>query len=109
MAQTPEGRVKQKVKKILDIYREHIYYEMHVPGGYGCTSLDYLGSASDARGVGHAFAVEAKRPGGTPTLRQLGTIERMAQGGVRVFVIDGEGGLAELTEWLDIITGGHVL
>ena len=36
---TPEGKVKQKVKKLLDEYRVH--YDMPVPCGYGKQMLDF--------------------------------------------------------------------
>lgn len=109
MAQTPEGRVKEKIKKVLDRYSDYVYYEMKVPNGYGSPSLDYFGSARNPQGLGIAFAIEAKRPGRKPTARQEGTMQRMGLGGVRVFAIDGEQGCDELDEWLDTITGGHVL
>lgn len=93
---TPEGRVKEKIKKILDGHRGSIYYFMPVPSGYGKPSLDYLGAAG-----GHAFAIEAKAPDEEPTTRQDLTIKAMLVGGVKVFVIDGkEAQLQALDTWL---------
>src|SRR4051812_46617626 len=95
MANTPEGRIKKKIKLTLDKYYEICYVYMPVPSGYGKTSLDYLGAVA-----GRAFAVEAKAPGKQPSPRQWLTIREMARGNVKVFVIDGDEGVAELDEWL---------
>lgn len=93
---TPEGRIKQKIKKVLDIYKEDgIYYFMPVPGGYGKSTLDYLGFF-----YGFGFAVEAKAPGEKPTPRQEGTIADIGRSGAPVFVIDGEETLAPFARWL---------
>lgn len=108
MAQTPEGRIKEKIKKILDKYQSYLYYEMKVPTGYGAPSLDYFGSVRSPQGWGVSFAIEAKRPRKAPTTRQEGTMERMREGGVRVFAIDGDPGCDELDAWLDTTTGGLV-
>lgn len=109
MAQTTEGRVKEKIKKILDTYKGYIYYEMKVPNGYGAPSLDYFGAARTVGGGGRAFAIEAKRPGGVASARQEATAERMLAGGVRVFLIDGEAACGELIDWLDDIIAGAKL
>jgi hypothetical protein len=94
---TPEGKVKKKIKAVLDKYKEsdYLYYYMPVPGGFGAQSLDYIGWYHSL-----AFAIEAKREGGVPTARQEGTIANMRLAGARVFVIDGESGVIELDEWL---------
>jgi len=61
MAETPEGRTKKRIKKVLDGLG--IYYYMPVPGGFGATSLDFLSARpSDGR----AFAIEAKAHGKHP-------------------------------------------
>jgi hypothetical protein len=91
---TPEGRVKNAVKKILK--RHAVYYEMHVPYGYGSPSLDFTGCCA-----GRFFAVETKAPGEKPTQRQQITIEKMMAAGAAVFVIDGSPDtLMVFEEWL---------
>lgn len=95
MATTPEGKIKTKVKQVLDRYREHCYTYMPVPSGYGKAALDWLGAI---RGV--AFAIEAKAPGKKPTARQALAITDMERGGVTVFVINDERGLEALSTWL---------
>lgn len=90
---TPEGKVKRTVSALLKSYKS-VYYFMPVQNGMGAASLDYLGSCN-----GRAFAVETKKPGGKPTARQELTIAAMKQGGMAVFVIDGD--VTELRNWLD--------
>ncbi len=93
---TPENRVKNKINKVLAKYREdHIWYYMPVPGGYGKSTLDYIGIF-----LGLGFAIEAKAPGKAPTDRQLGTIEQIQAARGKVFVINDDVGLIELDEWL---------
>ena len=91
---TPEGKVKRAIGALLRSY-PGIYYVMPVPGGYGASTLDYLGICA-----GRGFGIEAKRPGGKPSMRQLGIIENIERAGGRVFVIDGPAGLADLEGWI---------
>jgi hypothetical protein len=94
MAQTPEGRVKQKVSSLLKA-TSGLYYDMPVPGGFGGSTLDYVGCH-----LGRFFAIETKRPGGKPTPRQRQIIARMEAAGAKVCVIDGD--LGELEDWLKL-------
>lgn len=89
---TPEGKVKRKVSSIL-LNTPGMYYHMPVPGGFGGTTLDYIGCHK-----GEFFAVETKAPGEKPTARQRTIIEQMQRAGGTVFVIDGD--TSELEEWL---------
>lgn len=107
MATTPEGRIKNKIKKVLDKYLARLYVYMPVPSGYGMPSLDFVCSVDVGGGAGLAFAIEAKRPGEVPTPRQQGTMAAMVTGGVRVFVIDGDLGCEALETWLHSVTGGN--
>jgi hypothetical protein len=93
MAQTPEGRVKQKVSGLLKA-TPGVFYDMPVPSGYGGSTLDYIGCY-----LGRFFAVETKAPGKKPTARQKQIIARMQAAGAKVFVIDGD--LTELEDWLN--------
>jgi len=79
---TPEGRVKVKVKKVLEYYRSSIYVHMPVQNGMGKPSLDFVGCF-----WGFFFAVETKAPGKVPTERQEQTIADMRAAGAKVFVI----------------------
>lgn len=61
---TPEGRVKDEIKKFL---REiGAYYFCPVQQGFGQQTLDILGSYK-----GRFFAIECKREGLYPTARQM--------------------------------------
>src|SRR5262245_43308284 len=92
---TPESKIKRKIRLILDTYKPYgVYYYMPVPGGFGRSSLDYLGFL-----LGYGFAIEAKREGGKPTERQEGVIEQIRASGTPVFVIDGVEGLTAFNDW----------
>jgi hypothetical protein len=94
MASTPEGKVKDKISKML---REHgVWYHMPVPGGYGKTALDYICCYH-----GLFFSIEAKRPGAKPTDRQESIIADIKRAEGIVFTIDGVNGQLEaLYLWL---------
>jgi hypothetical protein len=95
---TPEGKIKNKIKTLLDSYGSKLYYYMPVPIGYGKRTLDYLGCAH-----GEFFAIEAKRPGAKPTPLQSGTIVDILNAGGAPFVVYDDDTLADLKSWLDAI------
>jgi hypothetical protein len=80
---TPEGRVKEKVKKLLKEY--NVYYHMPVQNGMGKPSLDFVCCAK-----GRFLAIETKTDKGKLTLRQQATIDEMQKAGAIVLVIRGE-------------------
>ncbi|WP_245471280.1 VRR-NUC domain-containing protein [Bradyrhizobium genosp. SA-3] len=93
---TPEGRVKGAVNKVLARYPESYRY-MPVPYGYGLSSLDFL-----ICHYGQFIAIETKAPGEKPTARQEKIIAEIEHAGGRVFVIDGQPPqLAELEAFLE--------
>ena len=96
MAQTPEGRVKDKVKKILKAWGCYQFWP--VQNGMGAPALDCHGCV-----IGVAFFIETKAPGKEPTPRQLNTLRATEEAGGRNFVIDGDEGYIELTRWLEMI------
>lgn len=106
MSKTPESKVKQQVKSLLD---EHgAWHNWPVPGGYGIPMLDAVGCHR-----GDFFAIETKAPGASLTPRQEFTKSQMELAGAIVFVV-GErvksvendpdtwhySGMAELETWL---------
>lgn len=99
MAQTPEGKVKAKVSRLLSA-TAGVYYHMPVPGGYGGTTLDYIGCL-----MGKFFAIETKKPGAKPTDRQKQIIASIDRAGGKTFVIDGD--TTELEEWIKATTHDH--
>ena len=99
MAQTPEGKVKAKVSDILR-KASGVYYHMPVPGGYGGTTLDYIGCCH-----GKFFAIETKAPKSKPTARQNVIIAQIRASGGEVFVIDGD--TSALSLWLEDQNAAH--
>ena len=92
---TPEGKVKAKVKRILN--NAGVYFFMPVQTGYGMPSLDFL-----CFHLGSGFAIETKAPGKKPTKRQEAIIRDIQLSGAQVFVIDGTEGSYDLLElWLE--------
>jgi hypothetical protein len=89
---TPEGKVKDSVKKVLKKFG--VYWHCPVQNGMGAPSLDFV---CCYRGL--YVAIETKALGKRPTPRQLLTIEEIEKSGGKVFVIDGD--LAELEGWLN--------
>ena len=100
MATTPEGKVKARVRLLLNKY-EGMYSYWPVPSGYGKTTLDVLGCYR-----GRFFTVETKAPGKKPTLRQMEEIVGIEAAMGRAFIIAGEASpvLADLKTWLDNLT-----
>ena len=98
MAQTPEGKVKNSVKKLLTDGKRwgKIYQFWPVQTGYGAATLDCLGCYQ-----GRAFAIETKALGGKPTKRQRLTIREMEDADMVVFVIDGPERLRDFEMWLE--------
>ena len=92
---TPEGKVKAKVKRILN--NAGVYYFMPVQTGYGMPTLDFLCFHKS-----QGFAIETKAPGKKPTKRQEAIIHEIQLAGAQVFVIDGvEGSYDWLQQWLE--------
>lgn len=79
---TPEGKVKEKVKKLLKEYGA--YYHMPVQNGMGKPSLDFVCCHK-----GRFLAIETKTEKGKLTLRQQATIDEMQKAGAIVLVIRG--------------------
>jgi hypothetical protein len=80
---TPEGKVKEKVKKVLKEFG--VYYHMPVQNGMGKPSLDFVCCHK-----GRFVAIETKTEKGKLTLRQQVTIDEMQKAGAIVLVIRGE-------------------
>ena len=90
---TPEGKVKEQVKKLLKQYGA--YYHMPVMNGMGAPTLDFIVCCN-----GVFLAVETKAPGKKPTPRQQITITDMKRAGASVFVVSNDEELAALGERL---------
>ena len=97
MATTPEGKIKKKVSTYLRSI-DGLWYFMPVPGGYGQSTLDYIGCYR-----GRFFAIETKAPGNKPTERQKHIMQAILASGGRCFVIDSDE-LGELQLWIASIS-----
>jgi penicillin-binding protein-related factor A (putative recombinase) len=93
MSNTPEGKVKDKVKSLF--LRYGVYAHMSVTQGYGKATLDFIACSK-----GRFFAVETKRTGKKMTERQERIAAMIRAAGGIVFVVDGPPGLGELEAWL---------
>lgn len=95
MAVTPEGAVKKKVTALLN--EAGCYHHMPVPGGFGGTTLDYIGCH-----YGFFFGIETKAPGKKPTERQEVIIKMIQRARGETFVIDQAPGpeFDRLKRWL---------
>ena len=91
MSETPEGKVKRKVKELLVIHGA--YWFCAVQTGLGARTLDFLGTH-----CGRFFAIETKAPGKRMTEQQRAIADRIAKAGGKVFEINGD--YTELEEWL---------
>jgi hypothetical protein len=92
---TPEGKTKNKIKKLLAQHPEAYVY-MPVPSGYGMVSLDFLICYR-----GQFVAIEAKAPGKKPTKLQELTMENMRKAGAVTFVVSDELTLNEFAQFLE--------
>ena len=90
MAQTPEAKVKAKIKKILKDYG--VYYAMPIGTGYGNSGVpDFLCCVG-----GKFVAIEAKAGTNTPTALQEKNIREInACGGIAVVINEANIGMVE--------------
>ena len=81
MATTPEGRVKNSIRKILKQYG--VWYAMPATGGYGSSGVpDFLCCVS-----GYLLGIEAKAGPGVPTALQIMQLKGICDaGGVAIVV-----------------------
>jgi hypothetical protein len=80
---TPESKVKDKVKRILQKY--NAYYVMPHGAGYGNAGVpDFLVCYQ-----GRFMGIECKANGGKPTALQLWNLSEIRRVGGRAMIIDG--------------------
>lgn len=94
---TPEGKVKAKVKKILDVYE--VYYFCPATGGYGRSGIpDFVCCYK-----GKFIAIECKAGKGKTTALQDRELDRIQKsGGVAIVVVDDL--LSQLIELITIMS-----
>lgn len=94
---TPEGKVKDKVKKLLKKYGA--YWHMAVTNGMGAPSLDFICCYK-----GYYFAIETKAGNKQPTTRQEITMNEIRAAGGFVFLVNEVQGLVELEAYLEMMS-----
>lgn len=96
MAKTPEGAVKEAVRKLFDEYE--VWYFMPATHGYGRSGVpDFIGCYQ-----GRLIAVEAKAGNKQPTALQQREIRRIQEAGGYALVINEEN-LHELRALLNTV------
>jgi Holliday junction resolvase len=84
MATTPEGKVKKKVREILD--KKGAYYFMPATGGFGRSGVpDFIGCIN-----GVFFGIECKAGKGIPTALQEREIRNIIKAGGYAWVVNEE-------------------
>ena len=96
MAQTPEGKVKDAIKKMCK--RVGAYYFMPVQNGMGAPTLDFLICYK-----GLFFGVETKAPGKKATPRQELTMSAIRQSSGWCAVIDSVAKAESFNEVMDAV------
>jgi len=96
MARTPEGKVKDRLKKeVLDPYE--VNYFMPVQGGYGAPALDYICCYK-----GKYFQIETKTGSKEMTPRQKTIAMQVARAGGMAFLINDDGWTwRTLVKWMN--------
>ena len=90
---TPEGKVKDGVKKLLKQYGA--YWHMPVQTGYGAPALDF-----HACHRGYYLGIETKAAGKKLTKRQAFIADEIRNAGGEVLVVNGDDYVA-LEQWLN--------
>jgi Holliday junction resolvase len=91
---TPEKKVKDKVKKVLDLL--NCYYFFPATGGFGKSGVPDIVACIEGRFVG----IECKANGNKPTPLQEKNLKDIGFNGGIALVID-ETNVSELKEWLE--------
>jgi hypothetical protein len=93
---TPEGKVKERLKKLLKKYG--VYYHMPVMNGMGAPTLDFICCYR-----GRYLAIETKAPGQKPTKRQQLTMQQMSAAGGFVFTVANDDDFEYLEGYLKFL------
>jgi hypothetical protein len=98
MAQTPESKVKDKIKKILK--QNNVYFTMPIGTGYGNAGVpDFICCIPP---WGKFLAIEAKANGGKPTALQIKNLRSIGEAGGYALVVN-EDNLTDLEVILNSI------
>lgn len=97
MAQTPEGKIKTKLDKVLKAHAPNVWFFPPQSGPYGVAGIpDRVGSA-----YGKFFGVEAKADKTKkPTPLQLKCLGDIVKSGGMTFIVYDDESIAKVAEWL---------
>ena len=101
MPLTPEGKVKEKVKRLLQ--RHNVYWFMPVQNGLGAVGLDFHCCVN-----GKAFFIETKAGNKKPTPRQENTMNTIRLSGGKCFVVNEASGYDTLELWLSEVDDARI-
>jgi len=96
MANTPENRVKNAVRKILEA--NGVYYFMPSTGGYGRSGIPDIIACVN----GQFLAIECKAIGKHPTALQERELARIDYAGGKTLVITGTHDAQRVEAWLKL-------
>ena len=97
MGLTPEGKVKARVRRILEINK--IYHFLPATGGYGRSGVpDIVGCY-----LGHFFAIECKTKGNAATALQERELQHIKNAGGYTFIIN-ETNEKDIENWIKTMT-----
>lgn len=86
MAETPEGKVKTKIKQLLKSYGPDVYYFMPAMGSFGKSGVPDI--VACVRGSFVAIEVKADKKKNPPTELQNKNLEEIGTAGGHALVID---------------------
>lgn len=96
---TPEGKVKDALKRMLNKYRPRVKYHMPVQNGMGEMTLD-INACVD----GYYFIIEVKADEtAKPTKRQIETMKSYAEARAFVFLVRTKADIVVVEEYIKLI------
>lgn len=99
---TPEGRIKNNVKRVLKSFGDELYSHWPVLNGMGMPTLDCIVCY-----CGQYIGIETKAPGKKPTPRQELTMSQMRKAGGIVFVVSTDQDVERLHHSLSMLKWSH--
>lgn len=103
---TPEGKVKEKVKRLLKQYDPKLYYFMPRGTTYGTSGVpDFIGCFE-----GRFFGIETKAGSNKPTAMQEHQMSLIEMAGGMSFVVNEDPEtLQRVKDWIDLLMMGALV
>lgn len=97
MGFTPEGKVKARVRRILELNK--VYHFLPATGGYGRSGIpDIIGCYR-----GYFFAIECKSKNNAATALQERELQHIRDAGGQTFIIN-ETNIKDIENWINMMT-----